>query len=230
MTAKNIVATRRKRAEEKKDHAATQRMGLEYQSDSAIQHGILHKARIIYYPTPPHPEVGGDSEGVVNIGSTRVFINAMNLIESYSKPKAEIRVIINCLGGDEYQGMAVYDTIRQSKHPVMIEGRGQIMSMGVFILQAGARRLLSENARLMVHVGTWGDAGEMHSTDHARNAREGVRLKNIYRDVLWKRIKEKHPDYSLEQIKNLIKHDKYLSATEAVELGLADEIIQPAQK
>lgn len=230
MPIENTVAIRRKRAEEKKDHAATQKMGLEYQSDSAIQHGILHKTRTIYYPTPPHPEVGGESEGAVDIGSTRVFINAMNLIESYSKPRAEIRVIINCLGGDEYQGMAVYDTIHQSRHPVVIEGRGQIMSMGVFILQAGTRRLLSKNARLMVHEGTWGDAGEQHSRDNTRSAREGRKLKNIYRDVLWGRIKEKNPNYSRREIDNLIMFDRYFSAIEAVELGLADEIIQPAQK
>ena len=223
-----------KRSQARGDQVAVQKMEMPYQSDLLMQLGIFPKTSTLYYPTPPHPEVGGDDEGVVDIGSTRVFINAMNLLESYGKlgkRGTKIKIIINCVGGDEYQGMAVYDTIRQSKFPVIIEGRGQIMSMGVFILQAAKKgnRFLSESARLMIHEGTWG-AGEMHSRDSTRSAREGDRLKIIYRDVLWARIKEKHPKYSLEQIKKLILFDTYLSAKKAVELGLADEIIKPAQK
>lgn len=233
MAKTTAVATRRKANHAGKDYAAPRKMELAYQTDALMQHGVFPKEFVIYYPTPPHPEVGGEIEGSVDIGTTRTFINAMTLLESYGKEGrrgSTIRIIMNCYGGDEYQGMAVYDTIRQSKFDVTIEGRGAVMSMGVFIMQAANRRLLSANARLMVHSGTWGDAGEQHFENHMRAAEEGMKLKDIYLDILWKKIKEKKPKFSREKMEELLKFDKFMSAREAVSYGLADYVVRPTQK
>ncbi|MGB3922117.1 MAG: ATP-dependent Clp protease proteolytic subunit [Minisyncoccia bacterium] len=232
MAKTTATASRRKANQGGRDYAAPRKMELAYQTDALMQHGVFPKEFVIYYPTPPHPEVGGEIEGSVDEGTTRTFINAMTLLESYGKEGrrgSTIRIIMNCLGGDEYQGMAVYDTIRQSKFDVTIEGRGAVMSMGAFIMQSADRRLLSANARVMVHSGTWG-AGEHHYENYIRFAKEAEKLKDIYLEVLWKKIKERKPKFTREKMEELLRFDKFMSAREAVSYGLADYVIRPTQK
>lgn len=215
--------SKRKRSPEEKLRKRAGKMEPVHQSEFFFNNGLLLATRTIYYPTPPYPNVGGEEEGNVDIGSARVFMKSMEILKYTGGPKAPIKIILNTEGGDEYQGMAVYDTIGSTGTPVTIEGRGAVMSMGVFILQAGTERVLQPNARLMVHYGSWGGA-EHHSKDHTRSERENRKLRIIYRDVLWTRIKERKPDYTLKQMDKLLAFDTYLSAPQAIELGLADRL------
>jgi len=184
------------------------------------------KERVIYYPTPAHSAQGNaDAEGQVDIESTRVFIKTLELMASYHKPGSDLRIIMNCEGGDQYQGMAVYDAIRRSPLCVTIEGRGVIMSMGVYILQAAknGHRILSPSSRLMIHEGS-GGVGDDHPSNVTSNTRELALLTKLYTDVIWSRVREKHPSYSRKRFANKMKFDWFLSAQEAVDLGVADKI------
>ena len=76
----------------------------------------------------------------------------------------------------------------------------------------------------MIHYGSWGGV-EVHSKDHSRLERENRKLRNIYRDVLLARMKEKDPNFPRSKLESMLQFDTYFSAKEALALGLADEII-----
>jgi len=214
---------RKKRSPEEKLRNRAGKMEPAYQSEFFFNNGLLLATRTIYYPTPPYPNVGGEEEGSVDIGSARIFMKSMEILKHTGSPKTPIKIILNTLGGDEYQGMAVYDTIRSMETPVSMEGRGAVMSMGVFILQAGTERILQPSARLMIHYGSWGGV-EVHSKDFDALATENKILRDIYRDVLLARIREKHPTFTIDDLDQKLRFDTYMSALEAIELGLADRL------
>ena len=199
------------------------------QFDCFMKYGVLPKQRTIYYPTAADTEQGKESsEGEVNISTTRLFIKGMLFLQSFSNPGSSLTVIMNCLGGDEYQGIAVHNAIQaaeRSGYTVIIRAMGVVMSMGVYILQAArtGNRILAPGTRLMIHEGTWG-YGEDHASNVERTNKEGRLMKKLYTDAIWERVHEKLPEYSKKRFASKMRFDWYLSAQEAIELGLADTI------
>jgi len=199
------------------------------QFDCIMKYGVLPRTHTVYYPTAPDTEQGKESsEGEVNTGTTRLFIKGMLFLQSFARPGTKITVVMNCYGGDEYQGIAVHNAIqtaRKAGYPVEIFAMGAVMSMGVYILQAAETgyRVLSPGTRLMIHEGTWG-FGEDHASNVERTNREGMLMKRIYTDVIWRRVQEKHPKYSRKKFAAKMRFDWYMSAEEAVRMGLADRI------
>lgn len=136
-------------------------------------------------------------------------------------PDKEISFYINSPGGVVSAGLAMYDTMQYIRSPVSTVCIGQAASMGSLLLAAGeaGRRFCLPNARVMVHQPSGGAQGQ--ASDIEIQAREILnirrRLNEIYRE---------HTGRTLEEIEEALERDRYLSATEAQEFGLVDEVVR----
>lgn len=166
-------------------------------------------------------DVEGNESGTDSLMATR-FIKNMQILESVSLD--EITIILNNLGGDIYHGLAIYDSIRLSKARVVIKVFGAAMSMGSIILQAADDRLMAPNAVQMVHYGYRGV--NEHAMTAERDAKENTRLNKLLESIYLERIKVKQPHYTLQRLQRMLDHDTYLTATQSIELGLADRILE----
>jgi len=140
--------------------------------------------------------------------------------------EAPITILMNNPGGDEYHGMGIYDAITTCRSHVTIKVFGHAMSMGSLILQAADERLLSPNARIMMHYGTAAVPGlaNMHSKDFDRWAEENKKLNKWMEDLYLDKIRKKKPGFTRKRLQDRINFDYFCYADEAVELGLADRI------
>jgi ATP-dependent Clp protease protease subunit len=133
-----------------------------------------------------------------------------------------ITLLLNNPGGNEYQGLAIYDAIRATPCHVEIRILGHAMSMAAWITQAADSRVIYPNATMMIHYGTCSFDG--HAIDLERWAKESARLNKVMEYHLMERIREKHPKYSIKKLRELLSFDTVLDAEAALELGLVDEI------
>lgn len=163
----------------------------------------------------------GERDGVEHSMAERT-IKGLHILDAKNRRKP-ITILMNNVGGDEYHGLAIYDAIKNCKSETRIKVYGHAMSMGVWCLQSANKRLLSANSTVMIHYGTWGYEG--HAKDFDKSADENRRVRKLMEDHLLERIKEKHPRYTRETLQDLIRFDKFMTANEAVELGLADKVI-----
>ncbi len=148
------------------------------------------------------------------------FIKNLHVLENLSaKP---ITIIQNNLGGDEYHGAAIIDAIKQSPCHITIVVRGHAMSMGSIILQCADHRVMGPNATQMCHYGTWGTHD--HSKNAQQHAKEGQRIDLWMEGVYMKRLLEKDPNFTLEDLRKMLYFDTYLTAQQSIDLGLCDEI------
>jgi ATP-dependent Clp protease protease subunit len=149
------------------------------------------------------------------------LICAQLLFLESENPKKAIQMYINSPGGVVTSGLSIYDTMQYISCPVETIGMGQCASMGSFLLMAGepGRRFALPNARIMIHQPSGGAQGQ--ATDIQIQAQEILRLK----DMLTGKYAEHCPKTSKATFFDLMERDKYLSAQEALELGLVDEIV-----
>ncbi len=198
------------------------KMLLAHQLEALMHYGVFPEGLMLQYPTPPHTE---GEDGEVNRGSTRYFLNGLAYFRKCF-PGEQITVRLGSPGGDEYAMFAVYDAIADTRYDnrIIIEVDGSAMSAGALILQAGHRRLLRPHARIMVHYGSW-KIPEMNAMDAIKVGKENEVLCEMYRKILIRRLREKDPDYNEEVLHTKLSTDWYLSAQEAVDIGLADEIV-----
>lgn len=166
----------------------------------------------------------GEENGVNYTMATKFFKN-MHLLEASSKDP--ITIILNTGGGDVGHGMAIYDRISNSKCHITIKVYGHAESMGSVILQAADERILAPHAKIMFHFGegstTCGNPEEILS--HAAFELDYGRKVD---QILYERIRAKHDLENRVFTKNKFKEmnfrGKYMTAQEAIELGLADRI------
>lgn len=135
-----------------------------------------------------------------------------------------ITIYLNDMGGDEYHGLAIYDAIKYSIAPTRIIVLGQAMSMASITLQAGTKRFVAPNATVMIHMGSMSFEGDQR--DAAAHQKHCEQLNEAMFEIYLGRIREKHPRYSLNQLKDSLKIDTYLTAQQTVDLGLADGILK----
>jgi len=160
--------------------------------------------------------------GDVDEKLSKKVIKGLHVLDSI-KPDESIIIILNSPGGDVDHGLAIYDAIRSCRSHVEIRVYGVAMSMGSVILQAGDSRIISPHSRLMIH---YGSVSLDHTTvDAIRFMEEMKDLDILIENIYLRRIKEKHPRFSRNKLKELLKHDCYLSAKEAVDQGLADKAL-----
>jgi ATP-dependent Clp protease protease subunit len=130
-----------------------------------------------------------------------------------------ITIIMNCGGGSVSDGMAIYDAIRQCPCHVTIKVLGQASSMGAIILQAADHRIAYPFSRVMLHDGNDGYAG--HSRDFEKNADEGKILRMVTYKILEERTSKKASYWARK-----MSRDWYMSASQALEEKLIDEVIE----
>lgn len=169
----------------------------------------------------------GEENGV-NYTMAMKFLKNMHLLEAGSKDP--IIIIMNTGGGDVAHGMAIFDRIRQSKCHITMIVYGYAQSMGSIILQAADERVLAPNARIMFHLGE-GDTITGNPHEVLSHAQHEVATGEKVDEILFDRIKAKHDAENKAFTKNKYKEmnfkGKYMTADEAVELGLADKVDHP---
>ena len=138
----------------------------------------------------------------------------------YEDPDKDITLYVNSPGGVVSAGLAIYDTIQYIKPDVSTICIGQAASMGAILLAAGTKgkRYALPNARVMLHQPLGGAGGQ--ASDVAIHAKEIIRIKNTLNNII-----QKHSGQSLDVIKHDTDRNFYMSAEEAKEYGLIDEIL-----
>jgi ATP-dependent Clp protease protease subunit len=140
-------------------------------------------------------------------------------------PEKEIQVYINSPGGIVTSGLAMYDTMQYVRCPVSTMCIGQAASMGAVLLCAGhkGRRFALPHSRMMIHQPLGGARGQ--ATDIEIQAREIKKIKETLIDILVDATGKGRDDIARD-----IERDFYLSATQAKEYGLIDEVLPPRKK
>ena len=148
------------------------------------------------------------------------YIVAQLLILEGEDPDKEITMYINSPVGVITAGLAIYDTMQYVRCPVSTVCIGQAASMGAVLLAAGSkgRRRCLPNSRVMIHQPHGGARGQ--ATDIEIQAREIVQMRTKLNEIL-----SKHTGQSVDKIKMDTERDRFLSAAEAKEYGLVDEVI-----
>jgi len=134
----------------------------------------------------------------------------------------DISVYINSPGGQITAGLAIYDTMQFVQCDVATYCIGQASSMAAVLLMAGAKgkRLSLPNARVMLHQ-PWGGAGGT-AADIQIQANELVKMKRILIDII-----SRHTGKEKADVEEDIDRDYFMSAEEAKEYGLVDEVVEP---
>ena len=148
------------------------------------------------------------------------LIVAQLLFLESDDPDKDIYLYINSPGGVVTAGMAIYDTMQYIKPDVCTLCMGQACSMGSFLLAGGAKgkRYALPNARIMIHQPLGGFQGQ--ATDIMIHAHETQRIKDTLNGLL-----SKHTGRPLEEIVKDTEPDNFMSAQEAKEYGLVDNVI-----
>jgi ATP-dependent Clp protease protease subunit len=164
--------------------------------------------RIVFLGTPVNDDVAN------LIVAQLLFLEADN-------PGRSISLYINSPGGSVSAGMAIYDTMQHLKSPVHTICLGMAASMGAFLLTAGApgQRSALPNARIMIHQPSQSGGGGTAS-DIEIQAREILFLKGRMNQLM-----AVHTGRTVEQIERDTDRDRFMSADEAKEYGLIDQVL-----
>ena len=135
-------------------------------------------------------------------------------------PDRDIQIYINSPGGSFTALTAIYDTMQFVKPEIQTICMGQAASAAAVLLAAGTKgkRLALQHARILIHQPSGG--GEGKSSDIEIQAREILRMRDLLEVML-----ADHSGQSAEKIRKDIERDKILTAREAVEYGLIDEVV-----
>jgi ATP-dependent Clp protease protease subunit len=167
----------------------------------------LLKDNIIFLGTPIDDQIAN-------------LIVAQLLFLEAEDPEKDINVYINSPGGSVTAGLAIYDTMQFIRPDVTTICVGMCASMGALLLTAGAKgkRFALPNSRILIHQPSGGMQGQ--ATDVRIHAEELIRIRELTSEIL-----AKHTGQSMEQIELDVERDRYLSAVQAKEYGLIDEVI-----
>jgi len=167
----------------------------------------LLKERIIFVSGPVHD------------GMSTLLVAQLLFLEA-ENPKKEISMYINSPGGVVSSGLAIYDTMQYIRPKVATTVIGQAASMGSLLLAAGEKdmRFSLPNSRVMVHQPSGGFQGQ--ASDIALHAKEILELKDRLN-----KIYVKHCGQDLEVVEKALDRDNFMTAEEAKDWGLVDEIV-----
>jgi ATP-dependent Clp protease protease subunit len=155
----------------------------------------------------------------VTAHAASLVVAQMLFLES-ENPDKPINFYINSPGGSVTAGMSIYDTMQFIKCPIHTIVLGQAASMGSLLATAGAKghRYILPNARHMIHQPLGGASGQ--ATDVEIQARELLRWKMVLTNIY-----VTHTGKSYSELERDMERDNFMTAQEAVEYGLADELI-----
>jgi ATP-dependent Clp protease protease subunit len=167
----------------------------------------LLKDNIIFISTPIDDQIAN------LIVAQLIFLEAED-------PEKDISLYINSPGGSITAGMAIYDTMQFIRADVSTLCVGQCASMAALLLAAGAKgkRFALPNSRILIHQPSGGAEGQ--ATDIRIMAEEIIRMRELTSNIL-----AKHSGQDYEQIERDVERDRIMSAMQAKEYGLIDEVI-----
>lgn len=170
-------------------------------------YSLLLKERIVVLGTPINDQISN-------------LIVAQLLYLAREDPTKPIRLYINSPGGQVYSGMAIYDTMQQIDCPVSTVALGFTASFGTVLLTAGTKgmRYSLPNATIHMHQPLGGAQGQ--ASDIAIQANEILRLRQSLNQIL-----SHHTGQPIEKIQEDTDRDIFLSAEEAKDYGLVDEVL-----
>ncbi|OHA63027.1 MAG: ATP-dependent Clp endopeptidase, proteolytic subunit ClpP [Candidatus Wildermuthbacteria bacterium RIFCSPHIGHO2_12_FULL_45_9] len=138
--------------------------------------------------------------------------------------KADIKLYVNSPGGIVTSGLAIYDTMQYIKCPVSTVCVGMAASMGAVLLAAGAagKRFALPNSQIMLHQPMGGAQGQATEVEIA--AKQIVRIRERLNTIL-----AQHTGQKYDRVEKDTDRDFYLSAKEAKDYGVVDEVIEPKE-
>ena len=168
----------------------------------------LLKDRIIFIGSPI-------DDNVANL------VIAQLLFLEAEDPDKDIYLYINSPGGSVSAGLAMYDTMQYIKPDVSTICVGMAASMGAFLLAAGAKgkRFALPNSEIMIHQPSGGFQGQ--ASDIKIHAEHILKIKNRINEILSERTGQ-----SIEKIEQDSDRDRFMSAKEALEYGLVDNVME----
>ena len=168
----------------------------------------LLRERIIFLGTPVDDRI---ADAIV---AQLLFLDA-------EEPEKDVQIYINSPGGSVTAGMAIYDTMQQIRPDVVTICFGLAASMGAFLLCGGApgKRLSLPSARIMIHQPLGGAQGQ--AVDIEIQAKEILYHKQRLNELI-----AHHSGQSLERIETDTERDFYMSAEEAKNYGLIDQVLE----
>nr|XP_036582716.1 ATP-dependent clp protease proteolytic subunit [Colletotrichum truncatum]KAF6791507.1 ATP-dependent clp protease proteolytic subunit [Colletotrichum truncatum] len=147
-------------------------------------------------------------------------------LESDSPDKA-ITMYINSPGGSVSSGLAIYDTMSYIKSPVSTVCLGAASSMAALLLTGGeaGKRYALPHSSVMIHQPLGGTQGQ--ASDILIYANQIQRIRKQINEIMKRHINKSfgHEKYNLEEVNDMMERDKYLTAEEAKEIGVIDEIL-----
>jgi ATP-dependent Clp protease protease subunit len=171
----------------------------------------LLKDRIIFLGTPVDDQIAN-------------LIIAQMLFLAHEDPEQDIKLYINSPGGVVYSGLAIYDTMQMIKPHVATFCMGMGASMAAVLLAGGTpgKRFALPNARVMIHQGSAGFRGTVPDIEVV--ARETLSLTTKLTEIL-----AQHTSQPFDKVKRDTERDYYMTAQEAKEYGIVDEVLEPAK-
>lgn len=168
---------------------------------------LLLKERIIFLGTPINDQIAN-------------LIVAQLLFLNSEDPNQNINMYINSPGGSIYAGLAIYDTMQMIQAPVSTYAVGVTASMGTVLLAAGehGKRFALPHATIHLHPASSGAQGYTEDVRIAFREQERVQTQLFH-------LVGKHTNHSWKEIEGDFERDRYMSALEAKEYGLVDEVL-----
>jgi len=175
-------------------------------------YSLLLRERIIFLGTTINDQVSN-------------LVVAQLLYLNREDPEREISIYINSPGGEIYPGLAMYDTIQIIEAPVSTIAVGWTASLGTLILAAGSkgRRYALPNATVHMHPAGGGARG--YAPDVEIAAKELLRMQGRLHQIL-----ARHTGQTVEQIALDFQRDRFMSAAEALDYGLIDQVLSANDK
>jgi ATP-dependent Clp protease protease subunit len=160
----------------------------------------------------------------IDAGVANVVLAQLLFLDS-EDPKRDIMLYINSPGGDVSAGLAIYDTMQHVHCDVATVCMGLAASMGSFLLAAGTRgkRYALPHARVMIHQPLAGFQGP--ATDIEIHAREVLHARDTLNELY-----AQHTGQPVERIKHDTERDNFMSAADARDYGLIDEVLTTLKK
>jgi ATP-dependent Clp protease protease subunit len=175
-------------------------------------YSLLLKERIIFVGMPINDQVA-------NLVVAQLLYLAS---EDLERP---IRMYINCPGGVVYHGLAIYDTMQMVQPPIETYAVGVTASMGTVLLAAGTEGRRYALPHATVHMHPAGGSAQGYAPDVEIQYKELKRVEDLLHSVL-----ARHTGQTAEQISADFDRDRFMTAEEAVEYGLVDQVLKAAEE
>ncbi len=190
--------------------------------DQLFDYDLHLPSRTIYMGSAESDVDQGESG--VDVIMAEKAIKALHILDK-AAPSGDqpINIIMNSPGGDAYDGLAIFDAIRACKNHVTITVYGKALSMGAIILMAADKRVMSLNARLMIHYGSF--MIDANAKDAYEWMKDNKKVDRLMEEIFLEKMREKNPKFTLKMLQKMLNADFIMDARQAVELGLADSIL-----